>query len=167
MATDSGAQKHICVECVNTGKERKGTDQGGEVGGRDLARSGLAAWAFPCACILCSTLELSLHSLTPGTTVGPQALVFCLFRVASIPGEAASPRGAWLQAPPELAAPEGAPHLLAGSLSRAGLRLPGGREPPGRRASCVSRPWIPPALPPGAFVQQQVHRESVLFLKMT
>ena len=32
MVTDSGAQKHMCVECVNTGKERKGTDQGGEVG---------------------------------------------------------------------------------------------------------------------------------------
>ena len=55
--TDPVAQMHVCFECVNTGKERKGADQGGGVGRRDLAWSGLAGWASPHACSapLCSS----------------------------------------------------------------------------------------------------------------
>ena len=54
----------MCIECVNTGKERKGTDQGGEVGGGDLAWSGLVGWVSPFTCspLLCSSGAFSPHA---------------------------------------------------------------------------------------------------------
>ena len=90
------------------------------------------------------------------------------FRVASIPGEAASPRGAWLQAPPELAAFGRRASAQRQVLSGAGLQAAGGREPPEGAVLPVFPARGSQALfPQERLFQQQVHRESVLFLKMT
>ena len=98
-------------------------------------------------------LGLSLQRPDPGKHSGSsRPLYFVALRVASIPGGAASPRGAWLPAPPELAVFGRRTSAQRRVLRGAGLQAAGGREPPEGAVLPVSRPRIPSALPPGAFV---------------
>ena len=88
--------------------------------------------------------------------------------MASIPGGAASRRGAWLQAPPELATFGRRASARQRVLSEAGLQAAGGREPPeGAVLPVFAARGSQARFPQERWFQRPVGRESVLFLKMT
>ena len=145
MVTDSEAQKHMCVECVNTGKERKGTDQGSGVGGRDLAWSGIARRASPHACsrLLCSSGAFSSKAGPREAQWVLKALVLCRPQSGIHSGWSRQPQRCMASSTPRTGRLWKA-HLCPAAGSPRG-RAPGCRRTRaarGRRASC-----FPPADP--------------------